>query len=215
MTTIITRLYETKEIAEAVVADLRAEGFRAGDIDHFVVDNAPEFEADEGGLLQGMKAAGVYDSAAQAYTQKVASGAALVVVRAPTGFGLKALEIVDARASVDAGVKFPDRHYGSPAPVQIIRRRYGARLVKSDTKVMSGATLPGVVQGRVTAGLGMPMLSKRTPKPRKKSNKSPLMSERFGMKVLSKTRDRRSAMRGGGLVFSSMLGIPPLIKKRR
>ena len=98
MTTIVSRLYADTTTAEQAVTALKLQNHRASDISVIGSD----------GGQAAMEEAGVPTESAAAYAAKMASGNALVVVRAPfTPFGAarNAMDTVDEFDSIDAGVE--------------------------------------------------------------------------------------------------------------
>lgn len=102
MTTIVTRLYETEEMARGVVEALRAEGFPDATLEVVTVAD-PE----------AMMAARVDRTAAERYARAMDAGYALFVCRAPfTPFGAarRAQQVANAVPSIDAGVSDENRY---------------------------------------------------------------------------------------------------------
>jgi hypothetical protein len=96
MTTVVTRLYETVEIAEGVAETLRAEGFPGHTLDVIAAADADTMEA-----------ARVERRTAERYAAAMGKDFALLVCRAPfTPFGaaLRAQQVANAVPSIDAGV---------------------------------------------------------------------------------------------------------------
>jgi hypothetical protein len=96
MTTVITRLYESVDMARDVAATLRAEGFPDATLDVITTADADRMEA-----------ARVDRRAAERYASAMAQGHALLVCRAPfTPFGAaaRAQMVANATPSVDVGV---------------------------------------------------------------------------------------------------------------
>jgi hypothetical protein len=97
MTTVVSRLYESADIAEGVAATLRAEGFPDSTLDVIGTADAAAIAATR-----------VPEAAAEAYAAKMTAGQALFVCRAPfTPFGAarRAIEVANATPSIEAGVE--------------------------------------------------------------------------------------------------------------
>ncbi|MFW5881652.1 MAG: hypothetical protein ACOCTP_03935 [Roseicyclus sp.] len=102
MTTIVTRLYETREAAERVAATLRDDGFPEVTLSIIT-------EAD----TEKMVEARVDADAAERYSKAMTGGQALFVCRAPFvpfGAARRAMAVADSEAAIDAGVADENRH---------------------------------------------------------------------------------------------------------
>jgi hypothetical protein len=102
MTTIVTRLYASPEVAERVAATLRDDGFPEATLSIIT-------EAD----TDAMKAARVDECAAGLYAEAMTQGQALFVCRAPFvpfGAARRAREVADGEPAIDAGVADENRH---------------------------------------------------------------------------------------------------------
>jgi hypothetical protein len=102
MTTVVTRLYETEEMARGVADALRAEGFPDATLDVIAVADAA-----------AMEAARVEAGAAARYAKAMEPGYALFVCRAPfnpIGAALRAQEVANATPSLDVGVADENRY---------------------------------------------------------------------------------------------------------
>jgi hypothetical protein len=126
MTTTITRLYATKSDADAAIADLREHGFSADEI--FVVSPPSALvaapAADNEGIADEIAASiargFILKRHAAVYAKKVAEGAVLITVYAPSGSGYMATVLLDRHDPIDSGVasefKRPPK-YDESAPV--------------------------------------------------------------------------------------------------
>ena len=102
MTTVVTRLYESKAVADRVAEVLRADGFPEATLDVIT-------SADAGRIA----ASRVEERAAERYASAMTEGRALLVCRAPfTPFGAarRAQEVADSEPWIDAGVANQNRY---------------------------------------------------------------------------------------------------------
>jgi hypothetical protein len=182
MTTIISRLYADPAVAAEVAGRLAAAGFPAQTYDLLAADS------DLAGLPGRITAARVRARAAATYADRLASGGAMIVVRAPfspIGAARQAMEIVDQAASVDI-CRAVQNDYQSEQP----DGRLFLSVLTDHPRFLSQDLRPGYssAYGPVT--------------------------ELFGMRILSRRKPRTSAIAGGG--FMSRLFWPmPLITRNR
>lgn len=229
MTTIISRLYKDESTAKKVMKDLKTRGFP---------DKLMEMVGAGEDAQSKMEAAHVNSTSAAAYAGKMAEGNAVVVVRAPvTPFGIAkaAMEIVDSKPSIDAGVENENEFIRSspaprksggipgailsdhprfltPAPSErktepsTITDKFGFQLLSSGPRQSS--VMPG---GKLMTS--PPHL--REGERRKSVMDEPRhMSTAFWPMPLLDTSERRSSVRrGGGFPFSEELGLPLLIRR--
>ena len=206
MTTIISRLYEDANTADAVAAELEAAGFPAANYD--VIR-----QTGEESVLERLEEAQVDDASAQAYAQHMTSDRALVVVRAgfnPFGAALKAMQICNGHSAVDAGAPNPDRYVRVEPPrearLKVIR---GGRLFLTqeyDPKARK--------RGFFSANFGFPML-----KPRKPSNSiirggRPMSSGFYPWGLLVRQERPLSVSKNSGPIFSRIFNWPTLTSAR-
>jgi hypothetical protein len=99
MTTIISRLFATEEVAASAIAALKKKGFpkEAIDLHEGGTHALPE------SIVQSLTAQGMYESAARHIARTVQQGGALVVTRAGFGQARKAMAILDAFEPLDLG----------------------------------------------------------------------------------------------------------------
>lgn len=198
MTTIITRLYPDVATAQAVAAALASKGLEASDIDIITRDGSASAEAH-------IRKARVPADSAAAYDRHMTGGRALLVVRAPfapMGTALRAMRVVNGTPALDAGVE-DENVYIREQP------RVGS----------SGTVLHGTVFFMSNPHRSMhhghvlsrdPILRGRTPHSAIPGGGH--MSTKFWpMKLISEPKERSSAIRGGFL-FSSLLGLPTIIR---
>ena len=192
MTTVVSRLYADRKTADAVVEALLAEGHLAENID--VID-APE------GAAERMRAARVSREAAARYAEKLGDGKALVVTRVPFipfGAAANAIETVDRFDSVNAGVANQNEY---------IREQPSERFFKK--KVLEGNPL------MLTTRLEGPHRRFLTKSPAESGASIGLISEKFGLRLLSDRKTRNSAIRGGAFMSTRFLPFPLLSRGDR
>jgi hypothetical protein len=136
-----------------------------------------------------IRAAGVRKGSVAAVAEKLTGSRALLVVRAPfspIGAARRAMEIVDATESIHiAGVDQNDYVESNPDP------RLSLSVLTDHPRFFSMDIVPG-------SGI-----------------RTGLISDAFGIRLLSSRRKRDSAMRGGGFMSTKLLPFPLLIRGRR
>lgn len=221
MTTVVSRLYSDAATADAAVAALRAEGHPEGHID--VIAGGE----DKAALARRIEAARVSQSAAAAYAAKLDEGKALVVVRVPfmpLGAALNAIRTVDRFPSVDAGVAKQDE-YIREAPRDDLQPPHSIRILKDGPLFLTAKAPPGHLvltrkhavrdQGPVSSRFGFRLLSKDRPR-RSAMSGGGFMSTKFlPFPLLKPRKDKLSVIPGGGTVFSDKLGLSLLSGRRR
>ncbi|MBO6639249.1 MAG: hypothetical protein JJ920_16310 [Roseitalea sp.] len=211
MSTIITRLYASKDAAKSVASRLKQEEYRAGDVDVIT-------KGGKGGLKTlkaDISAAGVYPNAAATYAERVADGDVLLVVRAPIGQAVKARAIVDEVASIDAGVKYTEVYKGTgTSSARLARQRHLPPLLPNEAKIMTDDGL--ISSGTPFSSLfGIPLLTGgRTGKARLMTRRTTPFSSLLGLGLLARNSGRSQLMTQNTTPFSSMFGLP-LLKERR
>lgn len=196
MTTIITRLYPDAATAGTVVNALRSIGL--GD------DTIDVITASDGAAAQ-MRAARVAPSTADTYAGAMTGGQALLVVRAPfapMGIARKALNTVNATASIDAGVEEQDRYIREQPDMTRANR------VMKDHRFFMTNPHSRLSHGRVF-GRG---LSADRPRTSAISGGAYMSTKFWPMKLVSTGRQARSAM-SGHWQFSSLLGLATTIQR--
>lgn len=198
MTTIITRLYQDLATAQGVASALTSAGHLAGNIDVISRDGDGTSEA-------RMIEARVPKASVAAYAPGVAKGATLLVVRAPfapMGTARHAIRVVNRTPAINVGLEDEDV--------------YVREQPKLETE---GKILPGTVfymsnpHRSLTHGhiLGsnpiLPSRDKRSAIP----GGAHMSTKFWPMKLLSARKDKSSAIHGGMLI-SSLFGVPTLIK---
>lgn len=198
MTTIITRLYPDLATASSVAANLVAGGHDPATID-VITRNG------DGAVSARMQAARVQAASAAAYAPRVEKGAALVVVRAPfapMGTALHAIRVVNRTPSLNVGLDDEDVYIREQPRVDI-----------------AGKVMPGTVffMSNPFRKAGHGHIFGQNPVLPSRRRTSAIaggahMSTKFWpMKLLSEPKERTSAI-PGGFLFSSMFGIPTLIR---
>lgn len=180
--TVITRLYENEDAARAVARRLRRERFP----DRAVQIIAPGAGLDRDALEDKMTRARVRPGAAATYADRVAEGAALLVIRAtykPLGAARIAREAVERSETVDAGV-----------PVE-------------EYKVESGPDhAPSVLKDH-------PRFLTLPPDP--EGHRPGLVTSRLGLPLLTQHRRKKSAMSGGGHMSRYFWPGPLIIRRKK
>lgn len=198
MTTIITRLYQDLATAQGVVAALVAKGHDEATIEIITREG-------EGPAEDRMLRARVPASSAVAYADGIAAGRTLLVVRAPfapMGTARSAIRVVNATHALDVGIEDEDHYIREQPQVEV------------SGKVLTGTTF-FMSNPHRTAGHGHilgsnPILAAK-PRTSAIAGGAHMSTKFWPMKLVSPAKERSSAIRGGFL-FSSMFGIPTLIR---
>jgi hypothetical protein len=199
MTTIITRLYADTATARAVAGALMATGHAVDTIDVIGRDGAAD-------VADRMRAARVNPDAAAQYAPAVQRGATLLVVRAPfapMGAARHAMKVADRTPSIKVGVADEDE-YIREQPSIAMRNN----LMRDHPLVMSNPHRP-LSHGHV---LGNNPIS--APRERRSAIAGGKHMSRlfWPMRLVSaNAKEGTSAIRGGWL-FSSMFGMPTLLR---
>ncbi|WP_375550347.1 hypothetical protein [Rhodophyticola porphyridii] len=196
MTTVISRLYADASTADAVVAALHAAGHPAANIS--VIAPGPGAEAE-------IREARVPTRAAAKYAGAMSGDNRLVVNRAPfTPFGAarNAMEIMNSRDSMDAGV--PDENIYVEEPRNV---RLSNSILSNHPRFLSSDMDPGRgrKRGLVSNAFRMPLLVKN------RNANSAISGGRQifpGKQLLSKKR--KLSVISGGRLFTAALGMPML-----
>jgi hypothetical protein len=213
MTTLITRLYRTREEAEAARTALRADGCPGSRIS--LVSRSPGPDATPAPHdLAAIQQAGVYPSAAKLYAPHVEEGAALLVVRAPFGAAVRTHEILDDFPDLDVGVPRVDAYIESQPSVR--RSKDGsATLLDSDLLFLSGDLMPpALLKDGWTFShyLGIPLLTDWMPTGGALFAGKSTISSYLGLPLLTKRQTPRAGLLKNGTPFSSLFGLPLLSK---
>ncbi|MCU4651958.1 hypothetical protein N8I71_03900 [Roseibacterium sp. SDUM158016] len=200
MTTIVSRLYESADIANRVAETLRSEGFPEATLSVIA-------EAD----MKAMAAARVDPADAERYAKAMKDGGALFVCRAPfTPFGAarRAKEAADSEPWIDAGVSNQNRYVEEVADLDMHTPsilQYHPLMMTRDDYVGSGWanwTLSGVFD--------WPTVSRRREAP--KNLTKGYMSQRFWPQKLLSAKPRRSSVMHGGRHMSRGWWPMPLVR---
>ncbi|MBO6756093.1 MAG: hypothetical protein JJ902_07180 [Roseibium sp.] len=213
MTTIITRLYNDKRKASRVVSALKSEDYLERDIDVVTGKDDPD-DTDHSAIRGELRKAGVYPNAATIYAQKVAEGHALLVVRAPFGRSLRAIEITDSFQPIRTEVKHTEVFVGTRDKPRVYNDKYLPVLL--DDTIMTGRTTPGLIgSGTPLSSLfGFPLLTDGKNRTRLLTKNPFPLSSLFGLTLLTKGGSRTSLWTNNPFPFSSLFGLPLLLKKR-
>lgn len=198
MTTIITRLYPDLATAKRVAAALATNGHDERTID--IISREGEGSADD-----RMRRARVPAASATAYAPGISEGRTLLVVRAPfapMGTARNAIKVVNATPALDVGVEDED-HYVREQP----RMEARCSILPGTTFFMSNPHR-SVSHGHV---LGQNPILKAKPRTSAIPGGRHMSSMFWPMRLLSAPKDGNSAIKGGFL-FSSLFGIPTLIR---
>lgn len=187
MTTLITRLFATQQLADQAVAALAADGFRDK---HYTVIAAPSgkkaSKADLGSISAALSAAGVIPRSAGIYAPLIAEGNVLLTVRAPVGAAFRAKDILAPFETVATDAR-DEVHL--PAEVYRPMRKHrpsATSLLARDAMILSGRKfMPPLTSSSRTISemLGMPLLSRKGPRANLSSFS---ISRMFGLPLLSK-----------------------------
>jgi hypothetical protein len=198
MTTIVTRLYKDMATAQGVASALTQAGHSASKIDVISRDGAGTVEA-------RMLDARVPKGSVAAYAPGIAKGAALLVVRAPfapIGTARHAIRLVNKTPAIDVGLADEDVYIREQPRLEL-----EGKILQGTVFYMSNPhrSLP---EGHIMGS--NPILPSR---PRHSAIPGgAYMSTKFWpMKLLSARKEKDSAIRGGMLI-SSIFGIPTLIE---
>ena len=203
MTTIITRLYETKTTGAEVVAALRAAKYSTRDLDLIDVADQAEGARDRDSVEAAIRKAGVHRKAAAAYADHVAAGKALLVVRAPFTRAQEALSVLSDFNSLDVGVESTEV-YSCESDVSDAWFKWprpSPSLIITDDKLLTGGLMPPAKTRSATPFSSMFAMPKAT---------SWRFSSMFGMRLLSPGR-KTGAGRVSGTITS---GFMPLLWRR-
>lgn len=217
MTTIITRLYPSRKQATAVVNALKAEEFSDSDIDVITHTAKEDSKPDMSAIGDRIRAARVYPSAAAAYAGRVATGDALVVLRAPIGQSVRARSVIDRFPAIDAGVKHAEYYAGTSNQLSTrSSRRHLPELLHHNQKMMSGDSVPGLTRSSTpfSSMFGLPLLTGREGrKTRLITRRTTPFSSTLGLGLLVRQWPHARLV-NNSTPFSSMFGLPTLTKRR-
>ncbi len=199
MTTVVTRLYESKAVADRVAEVLRAEGFPEATLDVITTADAATIAASR-----------VEDRAAERYASAMTEGRALLVCRAPfTPFGAarRAQEVADGEAWIDAGVANQNRYIEEKPDLG----KYTSSVLQNHPMMMTRDDYVGSGWSgwRLSDVFGFPTISRRKERP---DNLIPgHKSTWFWPGKLLSTKPRRSSVFHGGRHMSRYFWPMPLV----
>ncbi|MCR9257344.1 MAG: hypothetical protein NXI16_14755 [Alphaproteobacteria bacterium] len=136
-TTIVTRLYDSRDKAHAVVAGLKQYRFGSRDIDIIGGDGAQPMDAEAAKLK--LAAAGVPKAAHGAVAGHVAEGKTALVIRAAFGKAGMAMEVADEHAPLDVEIPYAEAFDEGETGdgTQLYKREPGNVLLKDGTVCLS------------------------------------------------------------------------------
>jgi hypothetical protein len=210
MTTIITRLYATPEKAAEVAAALHAGRF-GKQLVSVITDDAA------GGVRAAIGKVGVYAAAADIYAKHVAGGEALVVVQAPYGRAVQAVNLLDTFEAVPTAVRHTEAYVESKeTPKTSLSSKNLPVLLNSDVLVMSDGMFPRAVFRKnafFSSLFGLPLLSgSNGPMSSLIETNTTPFSSMFGLPTLTRSQEPKAGLVKGGTPLSSALGLPTLTK---
>ena len=203
MTTVVTRLYETEDMARSVAETLRKEGFPDATLD--VITSAD---------TRAMEAARVEPGAASRYAGAMEPGFALFVCRAPfTPFGaaIRAQTVANAVPSLDVGVADENRYIRETADLGRFASSvlsYHPLMLTRDDYVGSGWS-----GWRLSDVFGFTLVSRRRARPDNLAHGH--MSTAFWPGKVLSTKPRRSSVIQGGRHMSRGWWPMPLVRTGR
>jgi hypothetical protein len=196
MTTIVSRLYANAEKANAVRDALHKAGARKGTVS--VVTGGKGVD-----VAKAMSAAGVGGPANEGYAAHVAKGAALVVCQAPWKRSYAAADVMDAHDPLPSPVKNDAVYVPAQEPASVYRDRTPPVNLLTGLTVFSDGLFPRAVIRNHRPNNSI--LSGYRPKAGLVSG---TISERLGIALLSRKRERSSGMMSG--TISGKVGVPTL-----
>ncbi|MEI8144845.1 MAG: hypothetical protein WCH83_05240 [Alphaproteobacteria bacterium] len=204
MTTIITRLYPTRERAETAVAALKAKRFVASSADLFTGGAGQ----DDAALHAGITKAGVSAASAQTLVAKLKEGGTAVIAVAPFGNAIIAMDTLDSYDPIDSGLKRSEVFVPSQDP-PMVHNRYLPILLDSDTMIMSGHSFPTLTKTSTPfqSLFGIPSLSKGGGRAGLMTGR--LFSGSIGLPMLTANQSPRAKLMGSK-TFSASVGVPTL-----
>jgi hypothetical protein len=183
MTRIITRVFADVADAERAVYRMNMKGVPKRNREIILKGNNAKAE---------MERAGVHESALSSYSDYLAKGHAVVVVRAtykPLGVARIVREIFDKLDAVQTGSKVVNDHPVAWEPDK------SPSVLKDHPRFL---TFPGMeMTGHITDSFGFPMLKTRKPKRNLMSGGKRMSRMFWPMPLISKKKRSSSVMRGG------------------
>lgn len=205
MTTLITRLYDSKATAQKTADRLYWIGFPRDALTVVTGTDKAEIQA-------RLTRAEVPDDAAPIYAKSVAGGTALLVIRAgyrPLCAAQIARDMTAKSATLDVGVTTTESKVKD-------RPEKAMSVLKNHPRFLTSAVEPGARRtSRLSNQLGMPLLTKRRERTSAISGGRHMSKLFWPMKLLSKDRNASSAIKGGRLVSRAFWPLPHLSQQPR
>jgi hypothetical protein len=206
MSSMIIRIYESVAQAATAAQQLRDEGF----------DHVFEFKSASGktaaaiaerkGLVASLMEAQVWKSHAESYAERLSKGGALVMVHAPFGSALHAIEILDSHSPVAVGFNEsnvePDFVWDDAAPLSSALRLPVLTKVKLPAETLSGVASLTKGTAFLSDRLGIPLLKQGVAHKNSSMGFSLLsrsatpLSSLFGLRTLSQNPTPLSSLFG-------------------
>ncbi len=185
MSTTVTRLYERHEQALAAAGELASTGFAEDAIRVITAGSASAGE-----IASTLEDAGFSSGGAADLAARIAGGAALVVLRAPFGTAVEAMELMDRHGPVASSEAVPDRTAEISANARLSLGAWIPVLIssKSSTVLLKGDSTTRLLSGRSATKLSSWSLSRKLGLPELSSGRT--MSAKFGIPELSSSSRR-------------------------
>ncbi|MCU0854285.1 MAG: hypothetical protein MUF63_05100 [Rhodobacteraceae bacterium] len=209
MTTVITRLYADEEAARAIVRRLSWEGLPARALQ--VISSGGRSRET---IAEKMQSAGVHVTAVPAYSERVAGGNALLVVRAtykPLGAAQIARDATARSKAIEVRGVIDDYYFADPPD-------NAPSVLKDHPRFLSLDLEPGEYKGGpISAELGIPLLTRgHRNRPLHVFKGGKFVSRAFWpMPLLSRKRKANSAIHGGRYMSKLFWPMPLITKKER
>jgi hypothetical protein len=198
MTTIITRLYSDPSAANAAMADLLSNGQDKATLQIITAKTL-------GGAAAAMKAARISSASAAVYGQAMTGDQALLVVQAPfnpIGTALNAIQVLRNHPATNVGLDDEDVYLREYPTAQYLNR------VMTHHPLLMSNPFRSLPHGHILGNNPILRSKERTSAIRGGAYLSRFF---WPMKLVSTPKPRTSAIRGGFL-FSSLLGLPLILR---
>ena len=196
MTTLITRLLANEGSAADAAKALEQRGFNE---DSIAVISGSDASA-------AMEKSGVSEEAASAYSSGIASGNALVAVRAPFGMAGTAVTALKKFKPIDVGLESEELHIEAKTDPEI-----SSSIIKGNKKFLTGK---GVTErGMRFTPFGFPMLSSN--QKGRASVDTSTVSAKFGMSTIKQPSGKKNVSTGNPTPFSSLFGMKTIIQPKQ
>jgi hypothetical protein len=201
MTTIINRLYAAKEQVAGALDALERVGLGPNDVS--VVSATGGQGAKTADLAELIEKGGTPPSDVAAYAEKLRHGGSLVTVRAPWGYAVTVMNILERFEPVDTGIHRSEYHFSpgwhEAAPLSALLGLPVLSRSKSSTALMNNPA-------PLSSLFGLPTLSNSKSSTRLLNNPTPL-SSLLGLPVLSHAKPV-SSLSKSDKPFSSLINDP-------